>query len=309
MAAWCSVRAQGARGGAGDRTFGKEVWFFDFYAEVWTPLSLKPAAGAPSPSDSVVLIPPGRSNHCSWVLQNKLWLFGGEAEDPDEDLDATTGNSATGDYLRDMWTIDLTSGMCAEVLIRGAQPSLLAEASACVLSAPEKKRASKAAVLVFGGYKESVMGSQYSQASYRFLINSTQAKQLEAGRPELTCYVSHPKSLEPVPSRRADSTLTIDTKRKQAVLLFGYNTMEVGSRGLGCSNDVWSVSVSRKGLAVNVCEKCRTVSPGSTMHLCGACKKVRYCNSTCQKADWKKHKKICKANRDQQVNAASPQKD
>ena len=40
----------------------------------------------------------------------------------------------------------------------------------------------------------------------------------------------------------------------------------------------------------NSCKKC-----GKTDNLksCGACKKVKYCGITCQKSDWKEHKKVC----------------
>jgi len=35
---------------------------------------------------------------------------------------------------------------------------------------------------------------------------------------------------------------------------------------------------------------------GSTKNLkyCSGCKKIQYCSTSCQKNDWKKHKKICK---------------
>lgn len=40
----------------------------------------------------------------------------------------------------------------------------------------------------------------------------------------------------------------------------------------------------------NSCKRC-----GKTDNLksCGACKKVKYCGTTCQKSDWKEHKKVC----------------
>lgn len=41
-----------------------------------------------------------------------------------------------------------------------------------------------------------------------------------------------------------------------------------------------------------ICVNCETKS--ENMKKCSRCKVVYYCSSKCQRADWKKHKKICK---------------
>jgi len=41
----------------------------------------------------------------------------------------------------------------------------------------------------------------------------------------------------------------------------------------------------------NVCGNCLS---DKTTKRCGACKRIKYCSKACQKADWKKHKNICK---------------
>lgn len=42
----------------------------------------------------------------------------------------------------------------------------------------------------------------------------------------------------------------------------------------------------------DVCDNCGSDKPG--LKACSRCEKVKYCNHTCQKAAWKKHKKVCK---------------
>lgn len=42
---------------------------------------------------------------------------------------------------------------------------------------------------------------------------------------------------------------------------------------------------------VRFCEFCNF--PSETMPVCGKCKKVVYCNASCQRGDWKRHKKEC----------------
>lgn len=42
---------------------------------------------------------------------------------------------------------------------------------------------------------------------------------------------------------------------------------------------------------VRFCEFCNF--PSETMPVCGKCKKVVYCNTSCQRGDWKRHKKEC----------------
>jgi hypothetical protein len=41
-----------------------------------------------------------------------------------------------------------------------------------------------------------------------------------------------------------------------------------------------------------VCDNCGSDKPG--LKACSRCEKVKYCNHACQKAAWKKHKKVCK---------------
>ena len=46
-------------------------------------------------------------------------------------------------------------------------------------------------------------------------------------------------------------------------------------------------SITYSPTSCNVCGKSEGLS------WCGACRKVRYCSSTCQRSDWKTHKKFC----------------
>ncbi|KAJ7153254.1 hypothetical protein C8R46DRAFT_473270 [Mycena filopes] len=43
------------------------------------------------------------------------------------------------------------------------------------------------------------------------------------------------------------------------------------------------------------CAGCRDVDTGSEMNKCSGCKLTRYCSGPCQRADWPRHKKMCKA--------------
>jgi hypothetical protein len=38
---------------------------------------------------------------------------------------------------------------------------------------------------------------------------------------------------------------------------------------------------------------CKVCGNTEGLKWCGACNKVRYCGATCQRADWKEHKKFC----------------
>ncbi|KAF2502343.1 hypothetical protein BU16DRAFT_554409 [Lophium mytilinum] len=57
-------------------------------------------------------------------------------------------------------------------------------------------------------------------------------------------------------------------------------------------------STSRELSKVNVeaCAFCRKTTDeiGTTLMRCGRCQNMKYCSKPCQKADWKRHKKICK---------------
>ena len=44
------------------------------------------------------------------------------------------------------------------------------------------------------------------------------------------------------------------------------------------------------------------------MQLCSACKMVRYCSQTCQRAAWKKHKLVCKKGTTQSSNSSTVDK-
>jgi len=46
-------------------------------------------------------------------------------------------------------------------------------------------------------------------------------------------------------------------------------------------------SITYSSTSCNVCGKTEGLS------WCSACRKVRYCSSTCQRSDWKRHKKFC----------------
>lgn len=50
--------------------------------------------------------------------------------------------------------------------------------------------------------------------------------------------------------------------------------------------------IHRKIKYHKICVNCGTKS--ENMKKCSQCKSARYCSSECQRADWKKHKKICK---------------
>jgi len=52
------------------------------------------------------------------------------------------------------------------------------------------------------------------------------------------------------------------------------------------------------------CALCRAT--GTTLSLCSRCKRVWYCNSVCQKAHWKKHKKICEQGCTGSAGSAAP---
>ncbi|KAG8903349.1 hypothetical protein FRB99_003411 [Tulasnella sp. 403] len=42
------------------------------------------------------------------------------------------------------------------------------------------------------------------------------------------------------------------------------------------------------------CATCQTdESKANKLMKCGQCKTIRYCNQRCQKADWKRHKRMC----------------
>ncbi|KZV73819.1 hypothetical protein PENSPDRAFT_742311 [Peniophora sp. CONT] len=44
------------------------------------------------------------------------------------------------------------------------------------------------------------------------------------------------------------------------------------------------------------CQKCfKGIEEGVALKICTTCRRVRYCSTECQKADWKSHKSICKA--------------
>ena len=40
-------------------------------------------------------------------------------------------------------------------------------------------------------------------------------------------------------------------------------------------------------------KSCKRYGKTDNLKSCGACKKVKYCGTTCQKSDWKEHKKVC----------------
>jgi len=48
----------------------------------------------------------------------------------------------------------------------------------------------------------------------------------------------------------------------------------------------------RSGVECNFCKRQQT-----KLHLCGACKAVRYCGAECQQSDWKSHKPACKSSK------------
>lgn len=43
------------------------------------------------------------------------------------------------------------------------------------------------------------------------------------------------------------------------------------------------------------CAACQAAGGAEASNICSACKSARYCNATCQRADWKRHKPICQA--------------
>jgi len=48
-----------------------------------------------------------------------------------------------------------------------------------------------------------------------------------------------------------------------------------------------------KGLCKQVCNHCGYMAKKGELKCCGGCKKAWYCNKTCQRNDWKGHKKVC----------------
>lgn len=44
-----------------------------------------------------------------------------------------------------------------------------------------------------------------------------------------------------------------------------------------------------------ICDYCGTPEENVNLKVCGKCSTARYCNKTCQIADWPQHKKICKS--------------
>ena len=47
-----------------------------------------------------------------------------------------------------------------------------------------------------------------------------------------------------------------------------------------------------------VSTSCKTCGKTEGLKWCGACNRVRYCGATCQRADWKEHKKFCVRKKD-----------
>ena len=48
-----------------------------------------------------------------------------------------------------------------------------------------------------------------------------------------------------------------------------------------------------KYLDCKITDKCQSCGESDDVKLCGNCQNVYYCNETCQRADWKDHKKVC----------------
>ena len=66
----------------------------------------------------------------------------------------------------------------------------------------------------------------------------------------------------------------------------------VGERFLGLGAFCLEDEARRAGKESTACAACGTIVP--KMQLCGICKGVRYCNSTCQKQHWPLHQQECK---------------
>ena len=60
-------------------------------------------------------------------------------------------------------------------------------------------------------------------------------------------------------------------------------------------DDSSEVPTKKKTMARDKFRNCENCQMGITdrIRVCSGCKKVAYCNSTCQKTHWKTHKKVC----------------
>lgn len=79
--------------------------------------------------------PPGRKNHCSFVINEKIWVFGGKADN--------------GEYLNDVWEYDLMKIRWNQIIPQGTNPSPRAMFS-CALSKATY-------VIVYGGRDDSTV--------------------------------------------------------------------------------------------------------------------------------------------------------
>ena len=52
------------------------------------------------------------------------------------------------------------------------------------------------------------------------------------------------------------------------------------------------------------CSNCK--KSGTGFPKCSGCKRVYYCSRKCQKADWKRHKKVCKTKKNRKTRALDP---
>ena len=64
-----------------------------------------------------------------------------------------------------------------------------------------------------------------------------------------------------------------------------------------------------KETSVYCCSVCQVRRPNrSLLKTCALCRRVSYCSTECQKADWKEHKKICVARHETEKNGFVPHK-
>ena len=98
----------------------------------------------------------------------------------------------------------------------------------------------------------------------------------------------------------------LDTNNKKITIIYMSGSDSIGNPILkNISNEEYHKLLKNERLVVDwfdlnelkhdeskvyCCHKCGSID---NLKICTKCKKIRYCSSTCQNNDWKKHKKVC----------------